>query len=511
VQGAVQATSFETSAAAAGRVPAWAQALCGAVIALAGSLVARAAFDLRGLSVDDAYIHLHIARNWAEGNGPVFNPGERVEASTSPAWLSLLALQLRAGISGPTAAALLEGAATAAAGAGVALLAAAHAGVLAALLAPLVLALLPAFSIWGASGLETPLAAAVLVWSFWWAERVGSIRGAVGLGLLGALLVTVRPEAMGVGPVLILLTAWRLPAPLRWRALLAGGAAFAVPIGALLLLRHSYFGQWVPNTYIAKVAGITFGHRVRGIRYVLKFAILHLPLLAGLALLSAPQRRRLAPPLVVVGVLLAAVAYSGGDHFYYQRLAVPALVVLCLPLAIAAATATGVRRLAAAGLIAVQLPVALFVTKDRGSIVQERDATRFMEELGRALAGPPPGSLATIGIGAIAWFSRRPILDMVGLADPVIARSPRFPGAKGGHEHGDAEYVMKRSPDLVLLFTWPTPAPIDDVEELRQLSTLAACCSSAKQLIDHPDFRRRYQPFDLAVESGAHQRMWRKR
>ncbi|MEK6674696.1 MAG: hypothetical protein AABZ47_03470, partial [Planctomycetota bacterium] len=36
--------------------------------------------------IDDAYIFLRYARNLAEGNGPVFNVGERVEGYSSPLW-----------------------------------------------------------------------------------------------------------------------------------------------------------------------------------------------------------------------------------------------------------------------------------------------------------------------------------------------------------------------------------------------------------------------------------------
>ena len=492
-------------------MPTWTLALLGALIATAGSLLARFAFDLRGLNVDDAYIHLHIARNWAEGLGPVFNPGERVEASTSPAWLALLTLLLKSGLSGPAAVTLLECASSALAGAGVAVLATTLAGGWAGLIAPLILTAVPAFSIWGASGLETPLAAALLAWCMWLSVKLKTPAQALALGLLLVTLAATRPEMVILAPVLIGLALWRLPAAARVQSAVIAGASFAVPACGLLLLRHSYFGQWVPNTYVAKVAGIDLSHRLLGVRYVAKFLVLHLPLLVAAALLDATQRRRLVPALLVASSLLLAVAWSGGDHFYYGRLVVPTLVLLCLPLTFALVEQSGWRRAVAVLLLVLELPFGLWVTQERGAVYQEQQSTRFMEEIGRAMEPLPGGSLATIGIGAIAWFSRRPILDMVGLADAHIARSPRFPGAKNGHEHGDANYVMQRAPEFVLLFTWPTTEPATDAEELRQLSTLSACCSSARQLIEHPAFRARYEPFDLVVESGAHQRMWRRR
>ncbi|MBV8951033.1 MAG: hypothetical protein JOZ99_09165, partial [Actinobacteria bacterium] len=40
---------------------------------------------------DDAFIHLRVVQQFLHGNGPVFNAGERVEASTSPLWVFVLA------------------------------------------------------------------------------------------------------------------------------------------------------------------------------------------------------------------------------------------------------------------------------------------------------------------------------------------------------------------------------------------------------------------------------------
>lgn len=486
-------------------------ACLGAAFAVAASWVVRLALDTRGLNVDDAYIHLDIARNWAEGRGPVFNPGEHVEASTSPAWLAVTALGLRLGLSGPAVVTVLEALFAAAAGAFVSLLAR-PAGTLAAIVAPLLFAALPAFATWSASGLETPMAGAALAGTVWLSLRVRGMRGMSGLGLCTALLAAVRPEMMALAPLIVGLAVWRFPREERVRAAMVASVSLAVPVASLLLARHAYYGMWVPNTYVAKVGDAGLAMRVRGARYVLKFLVIHVPLLAGIVLLHREALRRYLPHLAVAGALLVAVAWAGGDHFYYQRLAVPALTLLCLPLATAVATATGGRRVLAGILALAQAPLALFLTADMGSLREEQFSTRLYEEIGDSMNERlPSGTLATIGIGALGWVTRRSILDMVGLADPVIARSPRFPGAKSGHEHGDADYVMRRSPDFVLLFTWPTDAPVDDAEELRQLSTLRGCCQAAQQLLSHPHFRERYEHFDLPVASGKHQRMWRRR
>src|SRR6185436_21155933 len=45
-----------------------------------------------GFPLDDSWIHLHFARNLAEGAGFSYNPGVPVAGSTAPLWTLLLAL-----------------------------------------------------------------------------------------------------------------------------------------------------------------------------------------------------------------------------------------------------------------------------------------------------------------------------------------------------------------------------------------------------------------------------------
>ena len=41
---------------------------------------------------DDLMISMRYARNLASGNGPVWNPGERVEGYTNPLWMAVMAV-----------------------------------------------------------------------------------------------------------------------------------------------------------------------------------------------------------------------------------------------------------------------------------------------------------------------------------------------------------------------------------------------------------------------------------
>src|SRR6266478_8931996 len=61
-----------------------------AVPAAAAVTLAVATCRLR-FGIDDAFINFRYSENLASGLGPVFNPGERVEGYTTPAWVFLLA------------------------------------------------------------------------------------------------------------------------------------------------------------------------------------------------------------------------------------------------------------------------------------------------------------------------------------------------------------------------------------------------------------------------------------
>src|SRR2546422_5472766 len=61
-----------------------------AVLLLPAALVVTMGWLHRWVS-DDAFIDLRVVHNLLHGHGPVFNPGERVEAYTSPLWVAVLA------------------------------------------------------------------------------------------------------------------------------------------------------------------------------------------------------------------------------------------------------------------------------------------------------------------------------------------------------------------------------------------------------------------------------------
>ncbi len=459
--------------------------------------------------IDDAFITLRTARNWAAGLGPFFNPGEAVEATSSPLWTAPLALGTRLGADPLRLWFPLELLSAAGAGAAAALVAQACAGPLAALLAMAMLALVPSWNLWASTGMEVPLAGALLTLAALLAARAATVRAALATGLCLAGAVLARHECALAAPLLCALAALGVEKRARLGALALAGLSCLVPLLAFLLWRHATYGSWVPNTYVAKVEGGGWALREQGLRYAGHFVVLHAPLAA--AALLAPRCRTALAAVAAIAAHLLAVFYAGGDHFAFTRLALP-----CLPLLVALAAA-GLGRLprialraALGGTLALS---GLLLARPTGELQQMTREAAFAvncAQAAQALAQFPDGLLATESIGALGYFTARPVLDLVGLADAHIACTPHIAGALSGHDHADNDYVLKRAPLLVLTLPLLAPAIWDEETERRRLHALHSYFAAGELLVGDARFRAAYQPLDVPV-GPLHLRVWRRR
>ncbi|HEX6850112.1 MAG TPA: hypothetical protein VF139_01805 [Candidatus Polarisedimenticolaceae bacterium] len=405
--------------------------------------------------IDDAFIVFRYADHLLAGHGPVFNPGERVEGFTSPLWLLLLAAGRAAGFD------YLSLVPAFGVAFGLAAIAATHA--LArrvapgwpALLAPALLALHPGFAMWSVHGLETSLFLALLAagLSAW----VGGSPRAAG-GWLGAAFWT-RPEAAMVVVVLAALAFARRERRRSWEVL-SVFAACAVPLLAARLL---YYGALFPNTFHAKTGG-GFGRILFGLGSARLFVETHLPLVfaAGAAALASARRRSADPAafdLAVLGAVWSAwIVWIGGDAFPGYRFWLPVL-----PIASAVA-AWGIARASTArwrGLVLAAgsvVGIGLVAYDARPDVLLEyetgKDFTAKMRTVGRWMkANVPPGTVIAVNyVGALPWESGLPTIDMLGLTDAAVGRSPiagrfRFPG----HAKGNGASILERRPGLILM------------------------------------------------------------
>jgi arabinofuranosyltransferase len=288
---------------------------------------------LYGFLCDDAFISFRYARNLASGFGLVFNPGfERVEGYSNFLWVMLLAGFDRIGVAPQHASIALSWLATLILWAtviGFAWRFGPARGQWWTVLAPAwLLAINRSFAVWGSSGLETRLFELLVV--------AGAMRLVVEVESAGArrlapwafaLAALTRPDGLLFAPL-----AFGTEAFHRWRnrqlesgSLIRAWAAPALLVAAHLGFRRLYYGDWLPNTYYAKVGGRTWWSA--GFDYLAAFTLeyavwLWLPLIALGVVAFLRARRSFFPWLAGLLVIPHAlyVAAIGGDHFEYRPL-----------------------------------------------------------------------------------------------------------------------------------------------------------------------------------------------
>ncbi|MFC4036344.1 hypothetical protein ACFO3J_33600 [Streptomyces polygonati] len=298
---------------------------------------------------DDGLIYSRTVRQLLAGHGPVFNLGERAEASTGTLWQWLIAGAAYLCGRDPSVVAVTLGILLTGAGY-IAVMAAARSAVRPLSAAPLlplgILILLPVKADWdyASSGLENGLSTGWIGCSWWLLVRArppaaGSARSRRPGGYAAAFVIglgpLVRPDLALVGAV-FLGALWWLLRPPPGRTLLMLGAAAGLP-AAYEVFRAGYYGVLVPLPALTKEASQAVWSR--GFAYFGNFAgpywlWVPLTLLAALAVL-VPRRTALRPELLappVAGLLSWLYVCRVGGDFMHGRLLVPGLLLLVMPL-----------------------------------------------------------------------------------------------------------------------------------------------------------------------------------
>jgi arabinofuranosyltransferase len=431
--------------------------------------------------LDDAWIHMQFARNLAEGRGFSFNPGVPVSGSTAPLWTLALGGVFAVLGSHPVLAKVLGIAATL----GTAWLAGRLALIWAgrrevALLASVLVALAGPM-VWGAlSGMEVALAALLVT-----AALVLHARGrAWAAGATLGLAALARPEAA------LLLPLFWLAGPLTGRRALAWGLPVAGFLAPWVAFNLATTGSPLPAPAAAKIEGGLLGY-LAGVREPLRTTLLERPwqfetewarwlwrvdvllpilLLPGLWWLGRHAGRAALVPasvLVLHPLAMAMLAPYRAPSFQEGRYSIHllplALVVAVVPLTTLFSSnlfPTGGRwakggRLGwfAAGALLVGAVAALPSAASRyGWAVQNIEAMQV--HLGHWVARhtPPTARIGLNDVGAIAYISRREVVDVMGLITPAI-----IPFRREG-EMGVLRYLEHACPDYLLVFPAWFPA-----------------------------------------------------
>ena len=423
----------------------------------------------QGFPLDDSWIHLQFARNLAAGAGFSYNPGEPVAGSTAPLWTLLL------------------GAGAVVASASLAM--AKVIGVVATLAAALItrrtalawgtrpdVALVAAIALvwmgpiaWGAlSGMEVSLAALLVAAALLAHARDRLLVSAA----CAALAVLARPEAFLLIPLLV------AARPLTLRRVAVFTAVTVIVVAPAVLFSLSTAGTPYPATAAAKVEGGLVGW-LGGVRepaavtwiarpaaffreWLVWLATTHwlLPIALAPALILGWRRAGRALGLVELALIahplgMALLAPYRGPAFQEGRYSIHLLPLAVLAIAVAVgrpgqAAWWGRRRLvlglAAAAWLAIAAATLVPGATRYAWGVQNINAMQV--HLGRWVDAqlPKTARIALNDIGAIAFFSRRDVIDLMGLVTPEI-----IPYRRRG-ETGVMEYISETCPDYVIIF-----------------------------------------------------------
>lgn len=469
---------------------------------------------------DDAYISYVYARNLARGAGLVFNAGEpAVEGYSNFLWTVLLAGAQAVGV-GPARLAPWLGLLLTVAIVAVLWALARRLGASAwyAALAALYFAALPTLRIHAMSGLETALfaflvAAALLIRT---EEASEGFHWRSSLVLVLAALT--RPEGVLVWALVEaseLLVAWARGGDLlaRLRRAVVGSTPFWVLVIAHLVWRRVTYGDWVPNTFHAKVGGGDLW--TTGAQYVLE-GVVCFGLVFVVAPYFLPPRRGGARPASWSACLTLGAAFPlyvvavGGDYVPGHRFLWPVLPLWCAVLAVALTDlgerldgATVRRRLSACFVVLAAAQIA-FTAVEAPPWPAQHERHRQLVAAGRALDRilPPDAWLATTNAGRVTYFADRRTIDMMGLSDRHIARQPAAESALdlAGHLKGDGAYVLDRRPEVILLLRLiVTGEPLEARPGWLERARRAAFGPSEEQLVADRRFTRDYRLTSLPL------------
>lgn len=444
---------------------------------------------LQNATVDDVFISFRYAKNLATGGGLVYNLGDRVEGYSNFLWVCLLALAYKIGWMPPFFSKIASG----------------FWGLLTLWLLGWLGArflkskedryqFLPAMSVfmaatsypfvyWSITGMETSLFAFLLLLSLVaQSHDIDSNSRFPAASLIFIALALCRAEGIAFYLFSLIpkfISHRNTPVKTNVRKYLWEGLLVLSAFGIFLLFRYFYYGELLPNTYYAKIGG---GQWRVGLAYLYGFIEKYylLILLAILGLSLPVSNQSFLRNLMVVYLLgyTCLIVFIGGDWMWHFRLFVPLLPLLWLScgrvfvhlfdrigrqVKLPALTYSFVVLLFLSALYPMRgtflrgsdwLEALSFKVKSRDFCLEALIAETH-KNLALYLERKNPGnvSVAVNHIGAFGYYANFTILDMTGLVDRHIARDPR----KKFHDKYDADYILSKKPDYVILTTRTMP------------------------------------------------------
>ena len=431
---------------------------------------------------DDAFISYRYVKNLINGDGLVFNPGERVEGYTNFLWIILLSICAKFGLDIIVLSKILG-----VASGSVTLFLLYKISVLVfqkknsptsfpqswffALFPSLLLASNSTFAYWSISGLETVFFLMAILLSVYFYLLISNFINQRLMILFGALSTLIRPEGVLIFVILMLHKLFFKKDKLKECLFpLAGFIALLLPF---LIFKIIYYGDILPNSFYAKT-GFSLEYIKSGLEYFWLF-LRHYALWGILYVLpilfykSLDEEQKLF--LLLTYIYTFYVIMIGGDVLMVHRFFLPVLPFLYLFYALSLRKLFLMfKKRSFAILISVSLiflfsSVTFLVPHTWISEVRKKEKALVekMRFWGESLNGfyGSNFTVAASTIGALSYHVDAKVIDMLGLTDKYISHHPEtIPGMASSwkERNFNTQYLLSLDPDFILFSTERKPS-----------------------------------------------------
>ncbi len=419
---------------------------------------------------DDAFISFRYVKNFVNGEGLVFNPGERVEGYTNFLWILLLSIFVRLGFDVIVISKFLG------------VICGASIIVLLYLfscryidekywylrfIAPAFLVSNSAFAYWSVSGLETSFFALMVLLSFW--VYLYKKRLAIVFLVLSSLI---RPEGILIFLIFLIYKLFVEKDSLKECGIYLAG--FVLLLLPHFVFRYFYYQDLLPNPFYAKV-GLSGESLKNGIGYFWLF-LKHYGFWGVLYLVPVYLYKRSDNQLRLFALIIFVYTFYiigvGGDVLKVHRFFIPVLpfIYLFAGKMVFDFFTEFRNRIAPRVVVIVVTFIALGLTfyLPRNRVLEIRsleqglvDNMKFIAENLQAHFGADL-TLAASTIGSISYYSPGSrVIDMLGLTDKEISHNPAYiPGIPPSWKERkyNAPYVLSRDPDFIIFSTGYKPS-----------------------------------------------------
>jgi len=312
---------------------------------------------------------------------------------------------------------------------------------------------------WATNGFETTLLTVIFLFTIMRIleeSRTGKIKP--GTCLLVGLLPLVRSDAYPIWLAVILL-AFGISRDRRHTAKVLS-LAFVFPL-IHLMYRRWYYGDWLPNTYYLKVAGLQ-GRFNMGIAYLGVF-LKHYGVALAVAFFALLTTSEASRRWLWIGLIINCgyIVFVGGDMFINYSRFLAHFIPIVLVLAVAGLLEITQANTRASFLLLGMLSLSVFMqigVHDLKKLTPPATESGIVTGVLINRYTRPEAKVAVFFAGRISYFCRRYAIDLLGKSDAYVAhQAPYFQinyGGYIGHNKLDPDYSFALKPDL---FVTPHP------------------------------------------------------